>query len=95
MVLSVIFSLIDFGDMFHVFGSMSAKTGFAPQYKTQLAEAAKVIGDTITSSPGLISAARQATCKAAVPFDTAVTYRAPVACLMDSSKASVAGPQVR
>ena len=50
---------------------MSAKTGVPPQYSTQFAEAANVMGDTIASSPPPTPAARHATCSAAVPLATA------------------------
>ena len=49
LVLFVIFSLIFSGSIFHVYGSISAKTGVPPQYRTQFAEAAKVIG-VVTAS---------------------------------------------
>jgi len=51
LVFSVILALISFGSMLYVSGSISAKTGFAPIYSKQLAEAAKVMGVVITSSP--------------------------------------------
>jgi len=51
---------------------MSAKRGVALQKATQLAEATKVLGDVIPSSPFLRPMAIVATCKAAVPFDTAI-----------------------
>ena len=58
--------------------AVSAKTGFPPQYNIEFAEATKVIGEVIASSPLFIFAARHAMCKAAVPLDTATAYLAPV-----------------
>ena len=59
-VLGVIFLLISSGSMLRVSGLISAKTTVPPQYLTQFAEAANVIGVVITSSPSLIPAAKHA-----------------------------------
>ena len=74
---------------------MSAKTGLAPQYSAQLAEAAKVIGVVMTSSPSPMPAAIQAMCSAAVQLEVTTAYLAPVISQMVFSTASTAGPQVR
>ena len=74
---------------------MSANTGIPPQYKMQLADAAKVIGVVITSSPGRISAAEQAACKAAVPLETATAYLQPTYSATACSNCSTFGPVVR
>ena len=55
---------------------MSAKTGMPPRYSTALAEAAKVSGEVMTSSPGPIPAAKTAAWSAAVPEFTATACRA-------------------
>ena len=57
---------------------MSANTGFAPQYRTQLDEAAKVMELTITSSPSPKPAVKAARCSAAVPLLTTTACFAPV-----------------
>ncbi len=44
----MILERIDSGEMFQVSDSISANTGVAPQYKTQFADAAKVMGETMT-----------------------------------------------
>ena len=74
---------------------MSANTGLAPQYRAQLALAAKVMGLVITSSPGPIPAASAAICSAAVPLLTATQYLAPVMRQSMLSSSRVRGPQVR
>ena len=48
------------------------------QIGQRLDNAAKVIGEVITSSPAFIPAARQEMCNAAVPLETATAYFAPV-----------------
>ena len=58
-------------------GSISTKTGFAPTNKAQFADAMKLKGDVITSSPGPISLANNATCSALVPDVVAIPYSAP------------------
>ena len=65
-----IFFRIDEGEILYVSGLISAKTGVAPQYNIQFAEAANVSGVVIISSPVLMPAARHAQCSAAVPLDT-------------------------
>src|SRR3989338_690038 len=94
LVFLVIFFLISSGLIFAVSGSMSENTGLPPQYKTQFAEAAKVIGEVIASSPFLRPAARQAICKAAVPLDTATAYLAPAYLQRLSSNSFILGPCV-
>ena len=51
-VLLVIFCRADSGSMHQVAGSMSAKIGVAPTYRTAEAVATQVTSGTITSSPG-------------------------------------------
>src|SRR3990167_10951199 len=74
---------------------ISAKIGLAPQYKTQFAEAAKVVGEVIASSPFLSPAARQAICNADVPLFTATAYLAPQYEAIAFSKAATKGPCVK
>src|SRR5215471_3341737 len=55
------------GSMFKVSGSTSAKTGRAPARTMELALAKKLKGEVITSSPGEIPAAINASHNASVP----------------------------
>ena len=59
-----------------------------------MAEAAKVIGVTSTSSPSPMPAANAAPCRAAVPLENATTCAAPRYSASASSKRSTAGPWV-
>ena len=77
-----------------VAGSTSAKTGRPPQYSTALAVAAKVIGGTMTSSPGARSRAATAAWSAAVPLDNATAWRAPTFAANASSNRPHRGPCV-
>ena len=95
LVLSVIFSFTLAGSILYVFGLISAKTGFAPQYRAQFADAAKVIGVVITSSPSVTPAAIAAICNAAVPLLHTAAYFAPVRAHRRASSSSTLGPQVR
>ena len=61
----------------------------------QLADAAKVIGVVITSSPSLMPAANEAPCNAAVPLDIATAYFTPTYLPNFSSNSSILGPVVR
>ena len=51
---------------------MSTKTGLAPTYKMQLAEATKEKGVVMTSSPGAMPAAIMAAWRPAVPEETPI-----------------------
>ena len=95
LVLSVILRRMSSGSMLYVLGSMSAKTGVPPQYSTQLADAANVIGVVITSSPGPIPAAWHAACSAAVSFEMATAYFAPTYSATARSNSATFGPVVR
>lgn len=64
--------------MLKVTGSISANTGFAPHARIAVADAIKLKGVVITSSPGLIPAASNASCKALVPLVVATAYSEPV-----------------
>ncbi len=59
------------GSILKVNGSISAKTTFAPQYKTTFAVETQVNAGTMTSSPGPTSKATRAKCKAVVALVTA------------------------
>ena len=61
----------------------------------QLAEAAKVMGEVIASSPLRRPAARHARCSAAVPLQTATAYLAPVYAHSAASNSLTLGPCVR
>ena len=74
LVLWEIFEDIDFALIFPEFLSTSAKTGFAPAFTTQEAEAIKLLGVTITSSPSFTSRACKARSSASVPFASAIAY---------------------
>ena len=67
------------GSRLYVRGSMSAKTGVAPSYIAQFAEATNEYGDVITSSPGPTPARCMQRCSPAVPDETAAQYGAPTA----------------
>ncbi len=62
--------------MFWLSRSTSAKTGVAPQSATLLADATKVRGVTITSSPRPMPSAWSAASRASVPLASATAYRA-------------------
>src|SRR6185369_6931609 len=77
-----------------VLGSMSTKSTPAPQYRPQLAEATKVLGE-VQSKPSLPSpAARQAMWRADVALFTATAYLAPQYSATPLSNFSMAGPYV-
>ena len=76
-VFFVIFLIIVFEDRLPEDRSTSAKTGFAPQFTTEVAEATKDRGVTITSSPFFKSRLFKAKSKATDPFETAIAYLTP------------------
>ena len=61
------------GSRLSVRRSMSQKTGRAPSYRTELADATKLKGVVITSSPASMPTARSARWSPAVPLATAET----------------------
>ena len=65
------------GVMFWLSASTSAKTGTPPASSTQAAEATKLRGVTITSSPGCRSSARRAASSVTVPFAMAMAWAVP------------------
>ena len=65
------------GSICMVTGSMSANTGVAPTCSITWADAQKVNGVVITSSPGPMSWATRARCRAAVHEDRATARLAP------------------
>ena len=79
---------------FQVSGSMSAKRAVAPRYSAQFVEAANVIGEPMTSSPGPTPAANAAPCRAAVPLEKATQCFAPTRSAIASSKRAIVGPCV-
>jgi len=64
--------------MLQVSGSMSTKTGFAPNSTMTSAVATKVNGVVMTSSPDLIPSAISEISKASVPEATVTQCLAPV-----------------
>src|SRR5919197_329167 len=80
------------GSMLSVAGSMSQKTGVTPSYSRQLAEATKLNGLVMTSSPGPQSSARTPRWRAAVPEDTPTASSTPSHSAKAPSKRSSAGP---
>src|SRR4029450_8889014 len=76
-VRSVIAASTGAGSRFHVAASTSAKTGVAPSYRKQLADAAKESGDVITSSPGPMPSVRTSSGRPAVAPETAERHAAP------------------
>ena len=67
-VRSVIAASAASGSMLIVSGSISTKMGTAPKCKMGVTVAIKVLGGTMTSSPGCIPAAANAICRAPVPL---------------------------
>ena len=61
--------------MFRSPSRTSANTGVAPEWTITFAVAGQVIGLVITSSPGPIPSASRERCIAAVPEETASTWR--------------------
>src|SRR4051795_5872710 len=71
---------------------MSTKIGVAPQYLTQLAVAMNEWLAVMTSSPGEISKAVSARCKAVVQLDTAHAKGALTSAANSRSNAATCGP---
>jgi hypothetical protein len=61
----------------------------------QLADATKLKGVVITSSPASIPAAMTHKCKAVVPLDTATAWRTPTNAATRLSNSSILGPILR
>src|SRR3954468_18715829 len=80
------------GSRLSVRGSMSAKTGVAPSYSAQFAEATNEYGDVITSSPGPTPASRMQRCSPAVPDETAAAYGTPIESASSDSNRGPVGP---
>src|SRR3954453_4467254 len=72
---------------------MSTKIGVAPQYITQLAVAMNQLLAVITSSPGEISKAVSARCKAVVQLDTAHAKGALTSAAHSRSNAATCDPR--
>ena len=79
-VCSVIFSSTCCKFIFQVNGSLSTKTGVAPERITWLIQDIIVNAGRITSSPGPISIASIATSRAAVPLLTAIPCFRSIRC---------------
>src|ERR1700730_4078360 len=75
--------------------SISEKSGIAPTYAAQFADARNVFGDDITRSPGPIFATRIARWSAAVALLTATAYFASTRSENLLSNSSTTGPHVR
>src|SRR5215472_1710488 len=78
-----------------VAGSMSAKTGVAPQRVIELADAKNVKGGVITRSPGRTPAAESASHKASVPEEQPTQSLAPKYSADSRSNASSSGPPTK
>jgi len=74
--------------------SMSANTGVAPAIMMANAEYAAESGAVITSSPGPMPSARNASAIASVPVPTPTAWAAPEACANSVSKAVSSGPRM-
>src|SRR5579859_3675262 len=74
---------------------MSTNTGVARSYSTQLAEATKLNGDVITSSPSPSSAALTHRCRPLVPLLTAIANRLPVTAQTACSNSGSLGPRLK
>ena len=72
----------------------STKTGIAPKNTAALALAAKVIVETMTSSPGSMPSAYMAACSAAVPVLTATASEVPATAARACSNSPTLGPVV-
>src|SRR5690349_22306162 len=83
------------GSRFSVALLMSTNTGLAPTYKMQFAEATKLNGEVITSSPAPTPRAIRHKCKAAVPLLTPTAKREPTDAATADSNSSSFGPQLR
>src|SRR5690554_783994 len=93
LVRGVIFVDTSSGSMFKVSGCMSAKTGVAPVYTTAWTVETKVIGVTITSSPGERSREAMARWSAAVQEFKPTQNLAPTFSANFFSNSSVFGPR--
>ena len=91
-VRGVITDSIKSGLRLNVVGSISMNTGRAPVNSMLFADAMKVKGEVITSSPFPIPAANRATCNAAVPEVVATACFTPHIVANDSSNAFTRGP---
>src|SRR5512138_3578069 len=80
--------------MFHVAGSISTKTGIAPQCRMAFAVAMNEWLTVITSSPAPMPNATRATCNAVVQLETAQACDAPTASANSCSNAATSGPCV-
>ena len=80
------------GSRLRVSGSTSQKTGRAPSYSRQLAEATKLKGLVRTSSPAPHPCSRTPRCSAAVPLETATASSTPSQAANSRSKRSPIGP---
>ena len=76
----------------NVFGSISAYTGVASEYKIEFEVAANVNGVVITSSPLSTPAATSAVCNAVVPELVAIPYFASEYSANFFSNSSTLGP---
>src|SRR3989338_2430321 len=74
---------------------MSANTGFMPEKSMELAEAIKVNGVVIISSPGFNPRARTAACSAVVPFDAVIVCLDLLYSENFSSNSFTFGPEAR
>src|SRR5665213_341091 len=82
------------GEMLKVRGSMSAKTGVAPQRRMELTEAKKVKGVVTTTSPGPMSRAAIASQRASVPLAQPTANGTPQAAAAAFSKLATSGPRI-
>src|SRR5271163_1248131 len=82
------------GERLKVSGSMSAKSGCAPQRRMELAVAKKLKGVVTTASPGPTPAAASASQSASVPLAQPTPNSAPQARAAAASKLSTAGPRM-
>src|SRR5215469_11279715 len=73
-------------------GSMSAKTGVAPSVQTALAVAMNDSDGTITSSPGPMPSAYNASASAVVQLETAIPASAPTTSAKRCSNSATFGP---
>ena len=91
-VRSVIAASTAAGSRFIVRSSTSAKTGVAPSWMKQFAEATKEYGVVITSSPSPKPASTERRWRPDVPDETAAAYGTPTDSAKSCSKRSIAGP---
>jgi hypothetical protein len=95
LVLGVIAASIRAESILYVSGRMSTNTGRARSNSRQLADAMKLNGVVMTSSPSPIPSARTIRCRADVPLLTATPCATPATAANPASNSGKRGPKLR